>query len=523
MLLFRFQGRLFAYRSAHFGAKTSAWHWGRVSAALLRLLHRVLYFRHAAWVYVDDFFFLFPGGTASLQFTLSIILLQVIGAPLSWKKLEYDSSIEWNGWSIQPALMTAQLPQFKHEKITALIDALLQNPGRKNLEKIIGILLWATSLVHHVRFLLTSLYRDLYSIPATNYSIPPTQWEYLLRLLNDSATITVKNSLHLPLEAKVVEFRHSTITAKDQLPIDLPIDRHVWVRIRDPNCEKRKLSFLSKDTLQWSKKSLLPLLSSIPLNRTTSLTVTAAADAFADETEMSIGGWISIGSSTFWFSQKWNKVDLETFLPVSKSLQRYITSWEALAQLCIILMVHSKCTYRPGIINIQSGSDNTGAEANINHGFSTTEVLSDIIKLVSIKQIQFNMMLNVHHAPGEKNTKADNLSRGRLSTFPEDMRVLFQLNDIFDATPFPRYINPQVQWDLDIHPLAKLCYCVFFSFSLFSSVGGIILAYFMYHLMLLISLWHLSALSSPRRDVPRHCGQPLPQTTDTTSSSTSQY
>ena len=30
-LLFRFQGRLYAYRSAHFGAKTSAWHWGRVS------------------------------------------------------------------------------------------------------------------------------------------------------------------------------------------------------------------------------------------------------------------------------------------------------------------------------------------------------------------------------------------------------------------------------------------------------------------------------------------------------------
>ena len=289
-LIFRFQGRLFAYRSAHFGAKTSAWHWGRVSAALLRLLHRVLYFRHAAWVYVDDFFFLFPCGTASLQFTLSIILLQVIGAPLSWKKLEYDSSIEWNGWSIQPALMTAQLPQFKHEKINALIDALLQNPCRKNLEKIIGILLWATSLVHHVRFLLTSLYRDLYSIPATNYIIPPTQWEYFLRLLNDSATITVKNSLHLPLEAKVVEFRHSPITAKDQLPIDLPIDRHVWVRIRDPNCDKRKLSSLSKDTLQWSKKSLMPLLSSIPLNRATSLTVNAAADAFADENEMGIGG-----------------------------------------------------------------------------------------------------------------------------------------------------------------------------------------------------------------------------------------
>ena len=54
-LLFRFDDRLFAYRSAQFGAKTSAWHWGRVSGALLRLLHSFLYFRHAAWVYVDDF------------------------------------------------------------------------------------------------------------------------------------------------------------------------------------------------------------------------------------------------------------------------------------------------------------------------------------------------------------------------------------------------------------------------------------------------------------------------------------
>ena len=76
---------------------------------------------------------------------------------------------------------------------------------------------------------------------------------------------------------------------------------------------------------------------------------------------------------------------------------------------------------RPGIINIQSGSDNTGAEANINHGFSTTEVLADI--LVSITQIKCNTLLNVHHIPGEKNTLADDLSRGKLSSFSEDSRL----------------------------------------------------------------------------------------------------
>ena len=55
-LLFKFDDRLFAHRSAHFGAKTSAWHWGRVSGALLRLLHSFLYFRHAAWVYIYGWF-----------------------------------------------------------------------------------------------------------------------------------------------------------------------------------------------------------------------------------------------------------------------------------------------------------------------------------------------------------------------------------------------------------------------------------------------------------------------------------
>ena len=220
-LLFKFDDRLFAYRSAHFGAKTSAWHWGRVSGALLRLLHSLLYFRHAAWVYVDDFFLLFP--KSAVQFTLAIILLRTIGTPLSWKKLEFDRTIDWNGRTIHPGTMIAQLPPSKQEKINSLITTVLQSPSRKNLEKIIGILLWATSLVHHVRFLLTSLYRDLYSILVTNYSIKPTEWESFLNLLNDCATITTHNHLHLPVGSRLVEFKHTPITSRSQLPRDVKI------------------------------------------------------------------------------------------------------------------------------------------------------------------------------------------------------------------------------------------------------------------------------------------------------------
>ena len=201
-LLFQFENKTYAYRTAHFGAKTSAWHWGRVSGALLRLLHKLLLFRHAAWVYVDDFLFLFPNSTAHIQFTLAVIFLRVLGAPLSWKKLEFDSTIEWNGWSIQPTLMTAQLPKFKFHKITTLIYTLLEHPWRKNLEKIIGIILWATSMVHHTRFLLTSfIVQGPLCNPSHKLWLQPTQWEYFLTTLNDDAAISVQNTLHLPIGA----------------------------------------------------------------------------------------------------------------------------------------------------------------------------------------------------------------------------------------------------------------------------------------------------------------------------------
>lgn len=217
--------------------------------------------------------------------------------------------------------MIAKLLPTKQEKITTLIQAVVKTPCRKNFEKIIGILLWATSLVHHARFLLTSLYRDLYSVPATNYSIEPREWESFLNLLNDCATVTTHNHLHLPVGSQVLEFRHSQISPKSQLPHDVPIERHVWIRLRDPGCEKRRLSETSKETLLWSQHSLLPLLRSIPLNGSTQMTIEAAADAFATDTEMGIGGWIKLENGTFRFSHLYNKEDLLPFLNLPKPLQ----------------------------------------------------------------------------------------------------------------------------------------------------------------------------------------------------------
>ena len=68
---------------------------------------------------------------------------------------------------------------------------------------------------------------------------------------------------------------------------------------------------------------------------------------------------------------------------------------------------------------------------------------------------------------------ANNLSRGKLSSFSDKQKVDFELNAIFDRTPFPKYINNLVQWDSDIHPLAKQVFLVFaFTFPTSRSLGS---------------------------------------------------
>jgi len=170
----------------------------------IHAIFSLLYFRHAAaWVYVDDFFLLFPKPTSAVQFTLAIILLRAIGAPLSWKKLEFDKTIDWNGWTIHPGTMIAQLPFSNQEKINSHYSSapitFQEKPREDHRHSTLGYFTCPPCPLP----ILTSLYRDLYSIPVTNYSIKPTDWESFLNLLNDCDTITTHNHPRLPVGSRV--------------------------------------------------------------------------------------------------------------------------------------------------------------------------------------------------------------------------------------------------------------------------------------------------------------------------------
>lgn len=267
-----------------------------------------------------------------------------------------------------------------------------------------------------------------------------------------------QNDLHFSAGSQVVEFRHSSITSKSQLPKDVPIERPVWVSIRDPSCEKN--AFQTPHVILWNGPRA-PFYPCLHLYRYL-LIEQRTWQSMQPLTHLllKIRWALEVGyrsdQSLFCSARHGIKLNFNLSWTYPKVFNVALLLGKPLHNLALFLLFTTNpLKDQESCINIQSGSDNTGAEANINSGFSTTEELSDIIKLVCIKQIQYNTFFSIHQIPGEKNVDADDLSRGRTSNFDPESRAQINLVEFFDPTPFPRYINAEVQWGPNIHSNVK--------------------------------------------------------------------
>ena len=182
LLLFQHNDKLCYYRVCHFGGRFSAYWWQHVGAFLLHQVHHILSLMpHKAWLYVDDLLSAIDG------LALLIIFMQVINAPISWKKAQCQACITWCGWDVNFDYDTIQLTKGKISKLQEQIAELLRQPKacRKLLERTIGLLVWATSISLHLRPYLAPLYSDLNSPPGSQYAIPAPIWQIFRSSLTD--------------------------------------------------------------------------------------------------------------------------------------------------------------------------------------------------------------------------------------------------------------------------------------------------------------------------------------------------
>ena len=245
LLGFSLDGRIFFYKVAPFGATFSAYHWTRLGSFMLRFFHHLGWWPHAGFIYVDDFFFLFPEPVAIILATLFSITSLVVGLPISWKKTELGASVQWIGWRFHVLAGYVELPLSKVHKLQDYIKGILKSSrtSKRSLEKLVGLLNWVTQVFILMRCWLPILYKDLYNIPASHFSIDPGHWTDVKHCLDDNMKfIQSPQGTHIPVGSVLLAVRHQPVKSRSDLDQVYLSERRTWLRIRDMENSKRVLS-----------------------------------------------------------------------------------------------------------------------------------------------------------------------------------------------------------------------------------------------------------------------------------------
>ena len=111
LLGFTLDSKLFFYRVCPFGATFSAFWWQRLGGWILRFFHQFIWLVHAAWCYVDDYFWIQRKDILPLTSTTMALLCRCLNIPISWRKCELSHTVHWIGWTFHVAAGFIALPE----------------------------------------------------------------------------------------------------------------------------------------------------------------------------------------------------------------------------------------------------------------------------------------------------------------------------------------------------------------------------------------------------------------------------
>ena len=463
-LCFQFNGKLYYYKNCPFGAVISAHFWSRLGGVFQRLFHRICYLPHASFIYVDDMLWIQESQIIGLSAAVIAILCILTGLPISWKKCEVGATIVWIGWSFNIRSGYVTLPDVKRRKLVELLEKLLASShcSKKTLERFLGLALWITQLWPEMRIWLHYLYRDLHSIPASQFSVDPGGWEELIACVSEDLIFVRKPRFSaIPLNGHLVQVRHQPVKSRSDLRTCALSDKRIWLRVRDPNSSKRKLSPSSirmlRMYLSWLGR-LSPVQSMWPKHTWSGLCV---ADAYAAGSKCGIGGALFFPSgSCAWFSLQMTSSDFQSLqIPMHDDLQKDISSLETLAQIALVFIAVRSFPGSRIPIKIPTLSDNTGAEAVSNKLFTTQVPLALFLEKLCLLIASSHTEVQVGHIPGKDNEYADALSRwDNLGSPPHNFlpsdRFQLQLSDLWNLDRQPQLFpaNTWIPWQLPHAP-----------------------------------------------------------------------
>ena len=319
-------------------------------------------------LFVDDFIFSQAFSLLPLTGAMICLFLQVVGIPVSWKKLQISCRVDWIGWRLCFSSGTVSLRDEKRLRLLETVRSLLKANGRvsaKDLESFLGLAMWACALFPNMKAMLHPFY-------STNFSIAPSSWHSIRNFLDESLRfIQAPPHTAIPVGAKLLSARHAPLSCLADLSKVSATHKRLWLRIECLSSSRRKPSSASTRSLhafeQWLQY-VPPLASMRPSPHAD---VEAFADASAQGRKCCLGGFVSSPSlGQIWFSESFSVSDFEEVgIPFGSDLAKEIASCEALAQAGLILGLSALAPCCRVPLCLPSLCDNTGAESGLNKHF----------------------------------------------------------------------------------------------------------------------------------------------------------
>ena len=421
-------GRWFCYRSCYFGCSWAAYWWARAAAFYVRLQHRLLWTAHFLALYVDDLNALFPAATAPLQALLCIMFASALGIPLSWHKLQLGSTLQWVGWMFHMDKKVVCLPASKQETLLCLLKPFFATKSRvekKQLQRLIGMLIWFTAGAIWLRPWLASFFEMLYKPKAVAVKLDLHQLDEVRWLMSSNLRLSDDASLFDGKKGwKLHSVNNSVVSSPSDVDLVRPLYSNglVFVVFFDFDCDTARVSADAQHASRvlynaiWEQQP-------IPLCITEKGGCTAAADAWADEDTAGIGGWwLPPGltchpANIHWFSWQLTRQSLPKWFKTkdSPSMQSTICALEALAQLVLLLLRVQQGSFHSSrcSIALRQQCDNAGVVFSTKKSLSQKQPLCWILQALGFWSCKLGLVLKVSHIAGVRNDWADWLSRGR--------------------------------------------------------------------------------------------------------------
>ena len=97
-----------------------------MGSVILTYIHFLLWWSHTGFIYVDDFFFLFPKKVAWIMTCIYCIFARALNLPNSWRKTEFSLRVQWSGWQFHITAEYINLPTNKIDELSEYISSMLR-------------------------------------------------------------------------------------------------------------------------------------------------------------------------------------------------------------------------------------------------------------------------------------------------------------------------------------------------------------------------------------------------------------